>query len=395
MAISKRKPAGTVAIEIKSDRLRLRLPRTIATGSRRYISTKWVNSPDNYQRLQVIAWQIETDIKEDRIATTLQGYIGRFKSTQIAITPTIPAAAPLALAELWDLYCEYKKPQLAVTTYTQDYRKKYLNHISNLPQSLDRATDLRNNLIAKTSIDTAKRVLTAISACCSWAVESSLIEVNPFMGMVADLKRPKTERSIDPFTATERESILQAFQNHPDHQHYYHFVRFLFLTGCRTGEAIALQWQNVADDLSSITFAQSYSSKLKIRKCTKTGTSRKFPVNADLLALLVSIKPANAKPTDLVFTSPAGLIINNGNFTNRVWAGCKSGNKTYKGILTGLIASGAVTGYRCPYNTRHTFITMMLAAGLTCSQVASLVGNSPAIILKHYAGGAVDVVPRI
>jgi integrase len=395
MATSKRKPTGTVAIEAKGDRLRLRLPRTIAAGSHRYISTKWVNNPDNYQRLQVIAWQIETDIKEDRIATTLQSYIDRFRSTQITITPTIPAAAPLALAELWDLYADYKKPQLAITTYTQDYCKKWANHIAKLPQDIGDTAAIRTALVSKVSPDTAKRLLTLLAACCSWGVKSGLIGTNPFSGMAADLRRPKTDQSINPFSTIERDHILLAFQNHPDHKHYHSFVSFLFLTGCRTGEAIALTWQNINPDLSSITFAQSYSGKLKTIKTTKTGKTRKFPVNSDLRSLLATIRPDGAKLTDFVFTSPTGLPINNNKFTSQVWKGCKSGNKTYKGILPSLIASGAIAGYRCPYTTRHTFITMMLAAGLTCSQVANLVGNSPAIILKHYAGGSVDMVPRI
>lgn len=388
----KYKPAGTVAIEVKGNRLRLRLPRYIAKDSKRYISTRWENNPDNRNRLQVIAWAIETDIKEDRIKDTLQSHINRFKSVQIAqAVVAVPVAEPVTLDALWAMYFEYKRPQLAVTTYTHDYCIKWANHISQLPQDIGDSATIRNTLVAKVSPDTAKRLLTLLAACCSWAVKSDLIDTNPFIGMAADLKRPKTERSIEPFSATERDVILLGFQEHPDHQHYHSFVSFLFLTGCRTGEAIALQWKHVAVDLSSITFAQSYSSKLKVSKTTKTGKARRFPVNVDLRSLLATIRPDDAKPDDLVFTSPTGLPINNSKFTSQVW----KGNKSYRGILPSLIESGVVTGYRCPYNTRHTFITMCLAAGLTCSQVASLVGNSPEIILRHYAGGAVDAVPRI
>jgi integrase len=136
MATSTRQTSGTVGIEVKGTKLRLRLPRTVATDSQRYISTKWVNDPENCKRLQVIAWQIETDIKEDRIADTLQGYIDRFKSIQLDIKPTAPPPPPLTLSQLWDKYSDYKRPQLASTTYTQDYRKKWVNHIAKLPQGL-------------------------------------------------------------------------------------------------------------------------------------------------------------------------------------------------------------------------------------------------------------------
>jgi integrase len=387
----KRQQTGSVGIEIIGDRLRLRLPRqAIAPPTNRYISTGLENTPDNKKKAQMLAWDIEADITANSLQS-YQIYIDRIKPKKVKVAPT----APLTLSDLWQRYCDYKQPQLAATTYSQDYCKKWANHIAKLPQSLTAGVAIRDILITQTSIDTAKRLLTVLAACGSWAVKSGLITANPFIGLAADLKRPKTERAINPFSTPERDSILLAFQEHPTHRHYYSFVRFLFLTGCRTGEAIGLQWKHIASDLSAITFAQSYSSKLRTIKCTKTGTTRKFPCNADLRGLLATIKPIDAKPTDLVFTSPTGLPIDNGKFTNRVWKGCKAGDKTYSGILPILIDSGAVAAYRCPYNTRHTFITMMLEAGLTIPQVAKLVGNSPEIVLKHYAGSSVDMVPRI
>jgi integrase len=381
-----------VGIETIGTRLRLRLPRT-ATSPRipRYLSTWLTDTQENHQKAQIAAWEIEADIKADKLSDTYQSYIGRFKSKPVKLPA--PKPEPITLSSLWGKYCDYKQPQLAATTYQTDYCRKWANHIAKLPQSLDDAIELRDTLVTKVSTDTAKRLLTLLAACCHWAVRSGLIELNPFLGMAADLKRPKSDKPIDPFTTTERDRILEAFQIH--RPHYHPFVRFLFLTGCRTGEAIGLQWKHITADLSSITFTQSYSSKLKAVKSTKTGKTRKFPINDDLRSLLASIRPKVAKPTDLVFTAPNGQPINNSRFTNQVWKGCNSGKKTYKGILPSLIESGAVASYRCPYNTRHTFITMMLEAGLTIPQVAKLVGNSPEIILKHYAGSSIDMVPLV
>jgi integrase len=389
----KRQQTGSVGIEVIGSRLRLRLPRQAITATiTRYISTGLDSTPDNHKKLQVIAWDIERDIKADIFTQTYQSYLDIFKPKPIP-KPTTPK--PTTLRLLWASYCDYKQPQLAATTYTQDYCKKWANHIALLPQGLDDAIATRDSLLSRVSLDTAKRLLTLLAACCTWAVKSGLITANLFVGMAGDLKRPKTDNTIDPFTATERDSILLAFQQHPKYRHYHSFVKFLFLTGCRTGEAIALQWKHITADFSSIAFTESYSSKLKARKCTKTGTTRKFPCNADLRGLLAAIKPKNAKPTDLVFTSPTGLPIDNSKFTSQVWKGCKAGKKTYKGILPSLIASGHVAAYRCLYNTRHTFITLMLSAGLTIPQVAKLVGNSPEIVLKHYAGNSVLELPSV
>jgi integrase len=49
-----------------------------------------------------------------------------------------------------------------------------------------------------------------------------------------------------------------------------------------------------------------------------------------------------------------------------------------------------VTTYRKLYQTRHTFITLALEY-LDVKDVARLVGNSPEVIYRHYAGNKRDL----
>ncbi len=73
-----------------------------------------------------------------------------------------------------------------------------------------------------------------------------------------------------------------------------------------------------------------------------------------------------------MFPSPDGKPIDLNNFRNRTW----------KTVLKGLGIE-----YRKLYQTRHTFITHALEVGkLDAKDVARLVGNSPEIIYRHYAG---------
>ncbi|MEO1561772.1 MAG: site-specific integrase, partial [Cyanobacteria bacterium J06632_19] len=44
------------------------------------------------------------------------------------------------------------------------------------------------------------------------------------------------------------------------------------------------------------------------------------------------------------------------------------------------------------YQTRHTFITLALKNGMNVKDVARLVGNSPEIIYRHYAGQSREIV---
>ena len=100
--------------------------------------------------------------------------------------------------------------------------------------------------------------LTQISACCEWANESGMIASNPFQGMAKKIKVFKdTSKTIDPFTVDEKNAIIGAFEVHPVYGYYAPFVKFLFMTGCRTGEAIGLQWKHVSHDCKTINFCES------------------------------------------------------------------------------------------------------------------------------------------
>ncbi|BAY37267.1 phage integrase family protein [Nostoc sp. NIES-2111] len=372
------KENNSVGIENKQGKLRLRLPRAVAQDSSRYISTGFTDTPDNRKKALVVAWAIEEDIRTGQLDPTLENYKQQFR-------PKIAVVKKVNLLELWVSYCEYKRPQLAETTYTNDYKRKFGNHIRELPTKDPReAVAIRDYFVQNLSAYTARIMLTHTSACCNWAVDSGLLDKNPFVGMAGKIRQPKSNASIDPFTTAERDAIIQAFRQHKPH--YYPFVNFLFLTGCRTGEAIGLQWQHINPDCTQITFAESYDSRLNIRKCTKTGVVRKFPCNQKLRELLVSIRPANLSPESLVFTSPTGLPINNSKFTSRIWRGCRHGKHVNKGVVTVLVDEGKVQRYRCPYNTRHTFISHCVEAGVPIPQIARWVGNSPEVIMRHYVG---------
>ncbi|MBD2566411.1 tyrosine-type recombinase/integrase [Anabaena lutea] len=373
----------TVGIEERAGYWRLRLPRIVAKDSPRYISTGLKADPDNFKKVQRLAWDIEEDIETGNLDPTLERYKSHFKPK----VTVAPKQSSVSLVTLWEKHSEFKKPQVAATTYKKDYLGRYYTHIKSLPTDrLGDAITIRDYLLATYSANTAQKVLVYISACCDWAVKSKLIKDNPFLGMAGDIRKPRGQKDIDPFSTQERDAIINAFQEHPTQSHYVPFIKFLFLTGCRTGEAIALKWQHINSDCTQIIFCESYDGQYGITKTTKTGVSRKFPCNPVLRELLLSIRPDDRTPDALVFTIPGGSPINNSRFTNQIWRGCRSGKKIYHGVIPRLVKEGKVDRYRCLYNTRHTFITQCLEAGVPIPQIARWVGNSPEVIMKHYAG---------
>lgn len=389
--IRTRQARGTVGMEDHRGKLRLRLPTTLTKeGQSRYMMTGLDASDYNRKQMRMLVALMDEEISTGHFDCTLERYKDKLESyNRPQLTIVKPHQPQQDLGVLWDKYCEYMQPQLASTTYLRDYRRKYYNHIDALPtKDINQSIAIRDHLLATLSPNAAKRVIIHLAACCKWAVNSGMVKSNPFMGMSEDIKLPKHDLdAIDPFTRDEMNSIIKAFD--VTRPHYAPYVKFLFWTGCRPGEAIGLTWGHINPECTQITFCESYDSGLKVRKVTKTGKSRKFPCNAKLRALLLSIKPMGATKDTTVFTSPKGGLINASKFSTQVWQGCKSGTKTYRGVMQGLIDSGTIDRYRCPYNTRHTFITLMLAEGYTVSQVAKLVGNSPTVTLQHYAGNII------
>jgi integrase len=262
------------------------------------------------------------------------------------------------------------------------------------------AVAVRDWAIANLSIDSAKRLISQLSACYAWAKNSKLIEANPFAGMASELKLPRSkkisvgDREIEPFTAAERDSIIEALKTnqfcHPFtsknhlHSNYAGYIQFLFYTGCRPSEAIGLQWKNIDIDKGVVLFQEAVvqSPGGRIRKeGLKTQAFRRFKMNNQLREVLEGAKLLSHSTEGLVFPAPEGGFIVQDNFRKRIW----------KKILQGLELE-----YRVPYQTRHTFITLCLDKGIDAKDIAQWVGNSPEIIYKHYAGSRHSLqVPEI
>ncbi|MBD1836160.1 tyrosine-type recombinase/integrase [Cyanobacteria bacterium FACHB-472] len=338
--------------------LRLQFPRHLFGGEQRYLYLGLPDTPINRTAAEARAQVIMGDIAFDRFDPTLE----RYRPTAIQPDNSPP------LGELWEKYKQHKTKSLAHSTIDKDF-KRVANHISSLPsQRLRDASTIRKYLINTLTPASAKKVLMYLSACCQWALDEEIILHNPFEKL-PKVGGKKSASTINPFSKAEMNQIISAFDAHPQFKHYAPFVKFLFLTGCRTSEAIGLQWRHISPDLKTITFSEALV--IGQRKGTKTGGVRKFPINESLRSLLGDIKPVSPSPEALIFTSQSGTTIDAHNFLNRAW-------KT--------VISELPIVYRPQYNTRHTFITLCLESGIQVAQVAQWVGNSPKTIWQHYAG---------
>jgi integrase len=381
---------GSVSILSSNNRLQLQFQYA---GKRHYLSMGLPDTKDARKVAEMRAREIELDILCGNFDATLQKYKPQSALSTSASDINLKIVQTPALNELWEKFVEYKRPQCSANTMHFVYGH-FTTYIEKLPTyDLSRAAEIRDFSLQTFPLDSCKRFITRLCACGNWAVESGRIASNPFQGMASQIKLPKAQKKdededIDPFTQEEREAILQALKDDTyrpkrsafKHSFYYSYTKFLFSTGCRPSEAIALQWKHISDDFRFVRFEQAMIETNKgriLREGLKTQERRRFPCNEQLQNFLKEIKPLNCDSETFVFPGYKGGYLDNKSFRKSIW----------KTVLAGLNIE-----YRKPYQTRHTFITLALEHGLDAKDVARLVGNSPEVIYRHYAGNKRDLI---
>ncbi len=230
------------------------------------------------------------------------------------------------------------------------------------PSSIRTALADSDELSGKTVNDYVSVLRLALQA----AVDDKLLNENP-----ADKIEPAQAQSPppDPFTTEEAEAIIAKLRKQcPEDADY---AEFRFFTGLRTGEAIGLRWSNI--DLRSKTMTVTGGRvRGEDRSSTKTGKSRTVDLNSRALAVLKRQRARTHTAGEHVFLNPrTGVFYDNETeFNKRAWQPALK-------LLN--------MRFRRPYNTRHTFATMMLMAGMTPAYCAAQLGHSVEMFLKTYA----------
>src|SRR5688500_11503962 len=167
----------------------------------------------------------------------------------------------------------------------------------------------------------------SLKAMLKDARRSGALTVNIFDRALFDpLPQTDLASSIDPYTAEERELILEFFrQKRPE---YFPFVYHQFWTGCRPSEACYLRRRNV--DLRygweriEGSRVQGHEHGTKTKRSNRQIQLREELV--DVMRAHLRFDPtaewftvAAANPDDYVFTTPDGAAIDENNFYNREW----------------------------------------------------------------------------
>ena len=199
------------------------------------------------------------------------------------------------------------------------------------------------------------------------AVVDKTIGSNP----VSSVPWAKHQKPLpDPFSREEAEAILADMVAHYP-QPIANYMEFKFFTGLRTSESFGLQWRNV--DFATKHFVVSQAILRGIEKeNTKTNAARQVMLNSRALAALNRQRPYSQMLGAYVFLDPR---------YGQPWFEERAFRRSYwEPTLKRLQMR-----YRPPYNTRHTYATMMLMAGMTPAFCAKQLGHSVEMFLRTYS----------
>ncbi|MCC5639044.1 tyrosine-type recombinase/integrase [Nostoc sp. CHAB 5844] len=362
------------------------------------------DTPENQQWAEGIARRIQADIDHPDgglFDPTLAKYLD---IKPLATVTQLPTAKPLpTLGELWEEFCNWKlnTGQIKETTYIKSYRNNYsvlLAPYLNKLFDTEIANDLIKNFLAKQRNKTSiKKLFGLLSELCQRAINQKLLTENYFIEVKEYYCLPKKSKQLSEaedyraYTIEERDLVISYIKNHEREviHRMVDIIEFLFLTGCRPGEAFALKWKHIKLDTGWIIFKESYESTTKITKTTKTDIDRLFKMQrmTRLINLLIKLHDKNKKPDDLVFTTKDGKQMST-EMLRRSWLYDRTTNcgktYTYPGAVTELVEQGKLHQYLKPYSTRHTFISIQANNGADLKLLADSVGNSVDVIIEHY-----------
>lgn len=289
------------------------------------------------------------------------------------------------MLETWlETWVERQKKHIKSSTW-DGYRKIVYHtiipaigriHLDELKRS-----DIRNmcNKMATATNKRLANIQSVLRTALQEALDEDLIEANPLYGWTYQRKEaPKPADDIDPFSQEEQAAILEACR---DRQHSNLF-RFAFWTGMRTSELVALKWGDVDWLRGTVRVQRGRTQAAEEAEDPKTRRSFRD------VKLLDPARLALEDQKKLTYLADNEIFLNPN--TGKPWGG----DLTIRTAWTTILKRAGVR-YRRPYQTRHTYASMMLTAGESPIWVAGQMGHADTgMIYRTYGRWIPDAAPQ-
>lgn len=222
-------------------------------------------------------------------------------------------------------------------------------------------------------------ILSVLRAALADAVHDEILEHNCIRDWTfARNEPPKEDEDIDPFTREEQTAILKALPEQGKN-----LIQTALWTGLRTSELVALQWGDIDFQRGelSVRRATTLAAKGQAEKTKTRSSKRTVKLLAPARAALDAQKAHTFLAGGEVFHNPR---------TGKPWQGDAPIRKT----LWEPALKRAGVRYRIPYQTRHTYASMMLSAGEHPMWVARQMGHADwGMIRQRYGKWMPEAAP--
>jgi integrase len=225
------------------------------------------------------------------------------------------------------------------------------------------------------TLEVSNKTLSNIQSCLrsalNDAVEEELIELNPLSGWTYSRKAaPPKKDDVDPFSPEEQQAVLAVLSGQARNM-----MQFALWTGLRTSELVALNWGDIdwLREEVMVSRAMTQAGKGKA-ETTKTAAGRR-----SVKLLRPALEALKAQKTHTFLTDAE--VFQNPRTLER-WAGDGPIRKT---MWVPAMKKAGVR-YRRPYQTRHTYASMMLSAGEHPMWVAKQMGHSDWLMIGRVYG---------
>lgn len=209
------------------------------------------------------------------------------------------------------------------------------------------------------------------------AVEDETIARNILNGWSCKKRATANKEPVDPFVAEEQAAILEQLTGQA-----HNLIKFALWTGMRTSELIALQWSDIDLKKKQANITRAMTQAATDYEDTKTMAGKRT---------IKLLKPAmEALKAQKEYTYLQGKTVFHNPRTDEPWTGDQPIRRT---MWTPALKKAKVR-YRRPYQTRHTYASMMLSAGEHPMWVAQQMGHADwSMIARTYGKWMPDAMP--
>ena len=264
------------------------------------------------------------------------------------------------------------------TSTLRDYRSCSKYHLipffGELPLDKVTTTEIRRFISTlQCSNKRINNILTPLRGVLGDAFQDGVIEKNP-MDRIRSLSIATSEP--EPFSLEEIRKILDACEGP-----LQNLIQFSFWSGLRTSELIGLEWGDIDWGRNVICVRRAFIRGHVKETKTKAG-KREVKILNQARKALEAQREHSLLSGGRIFTNP---------LTKQPWSGDNKINHHWASVLR-----KAGVAYRNPYQTRHTYASLLLSAGENPMWVAQQMGHADwGMIRKRYGRWIPSIDPAV